>query len=188
MINIAFGPYTFGFRIDDKHLYDFFKGKFKKHLTQDKPDLLFDVEKDDSSATIQYDLRNLLDQVLIEGDRFSFFQGIIKGEFISDLYCSLTLKKEAFNYHRFCIFDMFLTMAFYYLERFYNHEEVNRFISHASAVSRNGKGLVFAGPSKNGKTTVVSYLDTGRVLHDEAVLLSLENREVSSTPLSGKFP
>ena len=188
MICIDFGPYKFGFRIEEVRLHNFFEDKFRKHLTAGDPDLLFDVRFDDSRLNVPFNSFHPMDLNSISGNQFCFINDIIKGEFQSERHCHLSLKKEAFDYYQVCLFDVLLTRSFYYLECLNNPQSVSHLVVHASAVSRKRKGLIFTGPPESGKTTVASLLDNGKVLHDEAVLVSLTDRQVLSTPLMGKFP
>ncbi len=188
MVSIGFGPYTFGFDIDSVTLRNLFEDRFRKHLAKDEPDLFFHVTLDDSPLTALLNSLNPIDLNKIDGNRFCFVDEIIQGEFLNERNCSISLKKQAFDYHHFCLFDVFLIGSFYYLERLNEPNELSHFIVHASAVSRKGRGFIFPGPPESGKTTVASLLDTGKVLHDEAVLISLQNMSIQSTPLLGKFP
>ncbi len=81
-------------------------------------------------------------------------------------------------------FDSFLRMLFVLIL-----SGDKSLILNASAVSKNGSGLVFLGPSGSGKTTVVQLSDGNSVLSDEAVILRPHNGgfRVYGTPFGGDF-
>jgi hypothetical protein len=65
---------------------------------------------------------------------------------------------------------------------------------HSCAILRNGKAIMFTGPSEAGKTTVASLCDKqdGEVINDEMLLVTRpgqngNNIKVRSAPILGKF-
>lgn len=188
MVCLAFGPYYLGFQVANSRIRDYLFRKFSKHLTSSSPDLLFEVNVDTSGVVFPIEPARLDNFHSVDKTRFCFVDDVIKGEFLGERNCRLYVKDNIRDDRLEWIFKEFLVRTFYYLEHLENPKGPSRFLCHASAVSRKGKGLVFSGPSGSGKTTIATLLDTGKVLHDESVMISLTERTVRSTPIQGKFP
>ena len=88
------------------------------------------------------------------------------------------------------IFEQFLFQVYYTMMK-QRANSGNNFLIHGCAVSKEGRGYLFSGPSESGKSTIAklsSDLDY-TVLNDEIVLVNKVNGHymVCSTPFRGDF-
>ena len=125
----------------------------------------------------------------VEDNCFSFASGLLDGSInLAKKRCEIVVKEALLGGGCIRIFEQFLYQIYYTLLDSRNHE-FKSFLVHASGVSRNGRGFVFAGRSGSGKSTIASLSSQDTVLNDEIVIIE-ERRDdflVQSTPFNGIF-
>lgn len=127
----------------------------------------------------------------VAGNAFDFHSGLITGTLDLDKkQCRIAVKNALFTERSVRIFEQFLFQVYYTLMN-QRKESRNNFLIHGCAVSREGLGYLFSGPSESGKSTIAklsSDLDY-TVLNDELVIVNKVNGHyrVGSTPFRGDF-
>lgn len=89
------------------------------------------------------------------------------------------------------IMNRLIPMAYYHVQN--NHQDKSQaMLVHACSIIRQGKALLFTGPSETGKTTVAKLCgeEHGKVINDEMLLLSVpepgdKQPEVQGVPIIG---
>ena len=132
---------------------------------------------------------SLLVTKVAQGNRFSFGSGLLEGSLhLSEKRCKIVVKEALLGGMCVRIFEQFLYQVYYTLLHNQNPRPTS-FLIHASGVSRDGKGFLFAGRSGSGKSTIASLASKETVLNDETIIVEKRNGDfwVRSTPFNGNF-
>ena len=163
---------------------------YKGFLSENAPDLSIDV-----NIVLHKEKINLPNSLLmsktVDGNKFDFHSGLITGTLdLEKKQCGINAKNALFSERSVRIFEQFLFQVYYTLLKEKNDSR-NNFLIHGCAVSREGIGYLFSGPSESGKSTIAklsSDLDY-TILNDESVIVNKVNGHytVGSTPIRGDF-
>lgn len=165
---------------------------YKGFLSENAPDLTIDV-----NIVLYREEINLPNSLLmsktVDGTNFDFHSGLITGTLdLGKKQCRINVKNALFSERSVRIFEQFLFQVYYTLLKQKNLDgSKNNFLIHGCAVSREGIGYLFSGPSESGKSTIAklaSDLDY-TVLNDESVIVNKVDGQytVGSTPVRGDF-
>jgi hypothetical protein len=123
--------------------------------------------------------------------------GIVTGEHdLSSASVHIRLERGLINYGRYRLFfNQAVTKLYYSGLRVKGQSPPPVFIMHSSCVIRNGKALLFVGPSNIGKSTIARLYgnEHRQILNDEGTLLTRPNAynsvmEVRGAPIIGSLP
>ncbi|RCV62727.1 hypothetical protein C5S53_17640 [Methanophagales archaeon] len=163
---------------------------YKGFLSENAPDLTIDVNIVMHKEEINLP-NSLLMSKTVDGNNFDFHSGLITGTLDpGKKQCRINAKNALFSERSVRIFEQFLFQVYYTLLKEKNDSR-NNFLIHGCAVSREGIGYLFSGPSESGKSTIAklsSDLDY-TILNDESVIVNKVNGHytVGSTPIRGDF-
>ncbi|PXF61398.1 MAG: hypothetical protein C4B59_03950 [Candidatus Methanogaster sp.] len=183
---LQIGDVCCSLRFDDPAYGVYSRKYFNEFISDDEPELILDI----SINLTENDLEetDIPDSVLlsktVNGNSFDFHSGLIKGILdMEERRCTVTFSGKGIH-----SFKQFLFSVYYTLVR-HNHPGESNFLIHACAVSRDGCGYVFSGPSESGKSTIARFSSDHTILNDETVIIRKENGSymVSSTPFRGDY-
>jgi len=185
---LQIGEFCCSLRFTDSNYATSVRNYFDGFLSEEDHDLLIDVEVVMHDKWIDIPSSLILSKTVI-GNKFDLSSGLLRGSLdLANNRAKIEIKKVIFRNAR--IFEHFLYQVYYtLLKKRYPDNKPNNFLVHASAVSRNGKGLVFTGPSGSGKTTIANLSSDYTVLNDEVVIIGKKNGllQVTSTPFNAEF-
>ena len=188
-VRIQVGAFCISMRFRDPDYAAFVRKYYAGFLSEKEPDLIIDVEIALHSEKI--DVPNaLLAQKSVEGDRFDFHSGLLKGTLnLKDKYCKIIVKNALISGSYIRVFEQFLYQTYYTLLKYKEPDaEPNNLLVHAAGVGREGRGYVFTGPPMSGKSTIAALSSEHTILNDEIVIVGKRNGRfhVQSTPFNGK--
>lgn len=185
---LKIGDVCCALRFKDAAYPSYLKERLKEYISEEKPELTMDISVNVILDKEETDLPDsLFTSKTVNGNDFVFQGGLIKGTLnLEEQQCTVSFSGKGIH-----AFKQFMFMVYYTIMK-YNHpgKSKNNFMVHACAVTRNGVGYVFAGPSESGKSTIAMLSSGGySVLNDETVIVKKENGSyiVSSTPFRGDF-
>jgi hypothetical protein len=120
---------------------------------------------------------------------FNFGFGLLEGSIdLAEKRCDIVVKEALLGGGCIRIFEQFLYQVYYTLLQS-QKPQLKSFLVHASGVSKNGSGYLFAGRSGSGKSTIATLSSQETVLNDEIVIVEEQNHEfwIRSTPFNGTF-
>jgi hypothetical protein len=163
---------------------------YKGFLSENEPDLTIDVNIVLHQEEIALP-NSILMSKTVDGNNFDFHSGLIRGSLdLAKKQCTINVKNALFAERSVRIFEHFLFQVYYTLLKQKSQDNCkNNFLVHACAVSRDGAGYVFSGPSESGKSTIAKLSLEYTVLNDELVIVNKVNGHymVGSTPFRGDF-
>ena len=165
---------------------------YKGFLSENAPDLTIDVNIVLHQEEIALP-NSLLMSKIVDGNDFNFHSGVITGSLdLAKKQCTINVKNALLCERSVRIFEQFLFQVYYTLLKQKNpNGSKNNFFIHSCAVSREGLGYLFAGPSESGKSTIAKLSSDLHysVLNDELVIVNRVNGHymVGSTPFRGDF-
>lgn len=177
------------FRFKDPAYSSYLKEPFKEYISEEEPELTIDIS---INVTLDKEEADLPDALLmsktVKGNDFVFHDGLIKGTLnLEEKRCVVFFSRKRKGIDAV---KQFMFMVYYTLMK-HNHSGKikNNFLVHACAVSRDGAGYVFSGPSESGKSTIARLSSDYTVLNDDIVIIKKENGSyiVDSTPFRGDF-
>ena len=185
---LQIGDVCCSLRFKDPAYSSYLKERFKGYISEEEAELTIDISVnnlilDEEKADLPY---SLFTSKTVNGNDFVFHDGLIKGTLNwEEKQCTVSFSGKGLDAVR-----QFMFIVYYTLMK-HNHPGTskNNFLVHACAVSRDGAGYVFAGPSESGKSTIAKLSSDYRVLNDDIVIIKKENGSyiVGSTPLRGDF-
>jgi hypothetical protein len=175
-LGIQIGCTCCALKCPDGEIYQRLRRLYGQFLTDQSPDVTIELERargrDDDAGDDQ-----VFEVLLDEPDRF-----------IVEMECSPAESDAGFkNLNR-------LFYLAYYTSCMEKYGTIPpAMLVHACVVLRQGRAMVFAGPSDSGKTTIAGLCgeENGRVINDEVVLISRPGQggtSVQSVPIIGGFP
>ena len=184
---LQIGDVCCALRFKDPAYSSYLKERLKRYITEEEADLTIDitvnVTLDKEESNLPYPL---FTSKSVNGNDFEFYNGLIKGTLnLEDKRCAAFFSGKGID-----AFKHFMFMVYYTLMKYcHPGESKNNFLVHACAVSRDGEGYVFVGPSKSGKSTIARLSSNYSVLNDETVIIKKEKGSyiVGSTPFRGDF-
>jgi hypothetical protein len=187
---LAMGDFWCRLICEEAFVAENFRRYYSGFLVNDgNPDLTLEL-KVEYHRLGEYETPNsLLVTKQVDGDRFSFADGLLTGHLnVADRYCSIIVKEALLGGHNIRIFEQFLYQVYYTL-RYRRPSPPTSFLIHASGVSREGAGFVFTGRSGSGKSTIASLSSQETVLNDEIVIVKKTDDRfwVQSTLFNGGF-
>ena len=171
---------------DDPAYNTYSRKYFNEFISKDEPGLILDIyielHEGDLEESDPHD--SVLLSKTVNGKSFDFHSGLIKGTLdLEEKQCTVTFSGKGIH-----SFKQFLFLVYYTLIR-HNSPGESNFLIHACAVSKDGCGYVFSGPSESGKSTIAGFSSDYTVLNDEVVIIKKENGSylVNSTPFRGDY-
>jgi hypothetical protein len=189
---LKIGDVCCSLRFKDPAYSSYLKQSFKGFISKEEPELTIDISV---NATLDEEEADLPDSVFISnsvnGSDFLFHDGLIKITLnLEEKRCVVSISRKREGIYPVKQLNTILFIVYYTLMK-HNHpgKSKNNFLVHACAVSRDGVGYAFSGPSESGKSTIARLSSDYRVLNDEMVIIKKENGNyiVSSTPFRGDF-
>ncbi|MDY6958760.1 MAG: hypothetical protein SVK08_06335, partial [Halobacteriota archaeon] len=165
---------------------------YRGFLSEDDPDLMIDVNLVANEESINIP-NSILISKTVDGDSFDYHSGLLTGTFnLDEKHCTIYVKNALFCGTCVRIFEQFLFQVYYTLLKERDAEKAkNNYMIHGCAVSKNGQGYLFSGPSESGKSTIAKLssdlnLD---ILNDELVILDRNGSgySIESSPFRGDF-
>lgn len=182
---LQIGDVCCSLRFKDPAYSSYLKERLKEYMSEEEAELTMDISVNVISDKEETDLPDsLFTSKTVNGNDFDFQDGLIKGTLnLEEKQCTVFFSGKGIH-----AFKQFMFMVYYTIMK-YNHPSKSNFMVHACAVSREGAGYVFAGPSESGKSTIANLSSGYSVLNDETVIVKKENGSyiVSSTPFRGDF-
>ena len=167
---LQIGDVCCSLRFKDPAYSSYLKELFKGYISEKEPELTIDLS---ANITLDKEENDLPDSFFtsktVNGNTFSYPDGLIEGTLnLEEQQCTVSFSGKGIH-----AFKQFMFTVYYTLLK-HNHpgKSNNNFLVHACAVSRDGRGYVFAGPSESGKSTIAILSSDYNVLNDEIVIVS----------------
>jgi len=184
---LQIGDFCCSLRFKDPSYSSYLKDHYKGFISEKEPKLTIDVDVhvtlDNEEAASP---SSLLTSKTVNGNDFVFLDGLITGTLnFGEKQCTVSFSGQGLD-----VVKQFMFMVYYtVLKRYYPSDSKNNFLVHGCAVSKNGEGHVFTGPSESGKSTIATLSSDYKVLNDEIVIIKKQNGSfvVGSTPFRGDF-
>lgn len=187
---LQIGDVCCSLRFDDMEYSESVRNFYKDFLSENEPDITIEItivlhkEKIDIPSTI------FMSKTVV-GNNFNFHSGLITGNIDLDKrQCTIHVKNALLKERSVRIFEQFLIQVYYTVLKQKNFNEIkNKSFVHGCAVSRDGRGFLFSGPSGTGKSTIAKLSSDFKILNDELVIVGRSNGNyiVSSSPFKGDF-
>ena len=145
---------------DDPAYNTYSRKYFNEFISKDEPGLILDIyielHEGDLEESDPHD--SVLLSKTVNGKSFDFHSGLIKGTLdLEEKQCTVTFSGKGIH-----SFKQFLFLVYYTLIR-HNSPGESNFLIHACAVSKDGCGYVFSGPSESSTPFRGDYLDNENV-------------------------
>jgi hypothetical protein len=187
---LQIGDVCCALRFDDTKYAESVRNFYKDFLSLNEPDIMIDIKIVLHNEEIEIP-SNILMSKTVDGNNFNFHSGLITGNIDPDKrQCTIHVKNALLKERSVRIFEQFLIQVYYTILKQKNSDEVkNKSFVHGCAVSRNGQGFLFSGPSGTGKSTIAKLSSDFKILNDELVIVNRSNGNyvVSSSPFKGDF-
>jgi hypothetical protein len=119
-------------------------------------------------------------------DHFVIADGLVHGRMEGSAAAETWVDRRLLSGNLIRVFEQLIYQAFYSAARLH---EASGVLLHSSGVIRDGKGMVFVGPSEAGKSTIAAMSKDAQVLNDEICLLQFAGSSIQlwDTPFNGFF-
>ena len=184
---LQIGDVCCSLRFKDQDYSSYLKGRFSRYITEEEPELTVDISVNVTLDKGESDLpKSFFTSKTVNGNDFDFYDGLIKGRLnLEEKQCTVSFSGRGLDAAK-----QFMFMVYYTLLK-HNHldKSKNNFLVHSCAVTRDGAGYLFVGPSRSGKSTIAKLSSDYSVLNDDIVIIKKENGTytVSGTPFRGDF-
>jgi len=187
---LQIGDICCSLRFKDTQYCESVRNFYKDFLSKNEPDLTIEVNIVLHNEEIDIP-SNILMSKTVDGNNFNFHSGLITGNIDMDKkQCIIDVKNALLKERSVRIFEQFLIQVYYTILKQKNRENVkNTSFVHGCAVSRDGCGFLFSGPSGTGKSTIAKLSSDFKILNDELVIVNRSNGNyfVRSSPFRGDF-
>jgi hypothetical protein len=189
-LGIAIGNTCCALRCPDDELYHRLSRLYRNFLTEQTVDVTIELERSPRPAGPYGKAANGSGGARPGNEDLDF--NVLSNDtdrFVAGLECDLTESDNGFRY-----MNRLFYMAYYTACQGKTGGSGPAMLVHACAILRNGRALLFAGPSESGKTTIARLCgeEYGRVINDEMVLITRPGADagpcVQSVPIIGGVP
>jgi len=189
---IRIGGFCCSLRFKDPDFTASARNHYRGFLSEDDPDLTIDVNLVPHEGSIHIP-NSILISKTVDGDNFNYHSGLLTGTLsLDEKQCTIDVKNALLHGRCVRIFEQFLFQVYYTLLKEKDPKKArNNYMIHGCAVSKDGYGYLFSGPSESGKSTIArlsSDLNLD-ILNDELVIIDRNDGDYSieSSPFRGDF-
>jgi len=197
-VRLQIGEVCCAFKFFDDKIYHSLRDLYSVFLTDDTPDVTMELEGFErlSAGNLGKAVRRTVYTHKTKND-FQTSSNIMSGEYdLTTRFIKINAEKRlADPESKVNHLNRMVSLAYYMACRIKYFESYPAMMMHAAGILRNGRALLFTGPSGAGKTTLAGFCGErdGEVINDEIVLVSrpdAASKEVTvrSAPILGAFP
>ncbi|MDY6932296.1 MAG: hypothetical protein SVJ22_10325 [Halobacteriota archaeon] len=189
---IKIGDFCCSLWFEDPNFSASARDHYRGFLSESDPDIIIDVNLVPHDDSIHIP-NSILISKTVDGNDFNYHSGLLTGTLnLEDRYCRINVKKALLCGTCVRIFEQFLFQVYYTLLKEKDQKKArSNYMIHGCAVSKDGYGYLFSGPSESGKSTIAKLssdlnLD---ILNDELVILDRNGSgySIESSPFRGDF-
>jgi hypothetical protein len=197
-MNIQIGGICCAITCEDDAVYDSLRHIYREYLTHLPADITVKLECTDRLTRDDFDPALISKTKFFhENSHFTTSNQMMSGQYdLAKHIINITLERSLLNPEfGFNNLNQLVSLAYYSACKVKYDGNPPVMLVHACGILRHGQALLFAGPSKAGKTTVAHLCRDGDgiVINDEMVLVSRpgysgNSISVQSAPIMGGFP
>jgi hypothetical protein len=175
-LRLQIGEVVCSFTFHDGGLYATLSQLYSAFLTDKPADVVGALEFTERLGPAEIESAMAEARYIHEGEHFRTTNMILSGEHDAEgRYLSMRLEKDMINPHlKANALNQGLSMAYYTACKLKFNGRPPAMLVHSCAILRDGRALLFVGPSDAGKSTVARLCgqEYGQVINDETVLVS----------------
>ena len=170
---------------------------YRNYLTEKSPDITIDIETTDYHSLDELKSMLTRNRYMHQGNRFRSSGKLLKGHYdLDNRLISITGERHLLDPDnvKLNLLNQLIAVAYYSACKTKYNANPPAMLVHACGILRNGRAMVFTGPSEIGKTTVARLMGNahGEVFSDEMLLMSHPGSNgngvyIQNVPILGEF-
>jgi hypothetical protein len=196
-LGLQIGSITCHLKCRDTEIFQKLECLYRNYLTEKSPDITVEIDTTDYLSID--DLRPMLtrNRYMHQGNRFRSSGKLLKGHYnLESRTINIIGERNLLDPDnaKLNFLNQLIAMAYYAACKIKYHTNPPAMLVHACGILRNGRALVFTGPSDIGKTTVARlfYDKQSEVFNDEMLLISHPGSNgnsvyIQNAPILGEF-
>jgi len=196
MLSLQIGSICCELRCNDSETLQKLEKLYHNYLTDAEPDVTVELEVISRMSTSKLSSVLTRSRYMRHGNSFRSSGRLLKGQYdMESRTVKITGEKALTDpYNKDNLLNQLISMSYYSACRMRYETNPPAMLVHACGILRNGRALVFTGPSEIGKTTIARLCSDrhGEVFNDEILLMSRPGSNgngviIQNTPILGDF-